>query len=110
MKHIRTEMVERGTTRQISKPTPHFRSGKGIWLRKMVCPVCSDQKSPPRNLGDDRKYYCEGKPDKDQDEFLLGLDNPDADPHEQKRRAHELGITNEMIDAHRAKKQEAVNF
>lgn len=42
--------------------------------------------------------------------FYRDLDNPDADPFETQKRQHELGITNEQIDAHRAKKQEAVNF
>jgi hypothetical protein len=61
MKHDRTEMIETGSTRKISKPTPHFRNGKGIWLRQMECPACGAKNSPLANLGWDRKYFCEGK-------------------------------------------------
>ena len=37
------------------------------------------------------------------DAFFASLDNPEADPFEQQKEAHELGITPEMIDAERAR-------
>jgi hypothetical protein len=60
MKHEKTEMRQIDVVRKISRPTPSFRGGKGVWLRIMECPECYLLKSPPRNLGRFRKYYCSG--------------------------------------------------
>lgn len=42
--------------------------------------------------------------------FVRELDHPAADPYEMQKRQHELGITNEMIDAHRAKRNAEVTW
>jgi hypothetical protein len=65
MKHEKMEMVQERLNRKISIPTAHFRGGKGIWLRKMICPECGAVKNPPANLGHDRKYFCKGQKSND---------------------------------------------
>lgn len=42
--------------------------------------------------------------------FFQSLSNPAADPHELAKDAHELGVTNQMIDEHRAKREQEVCF